>query len=78
MKQKYLRAIMTGGSILGFVGGWMLLAHSGKPVAAIDPPPRIVAPAPVPQINAPSSLQPLPSLPQTRSMLRPRLRTGGS
>ena len=82
--QKYLRAIIAAGSILGFLGGWGLLAHAGKPVAASAPPP-ITAPAPsfdpgpLPSINTgPRNLQPLPALPAVPSMPRLRLRTGGS
>lgn len=86
MKQlkKYLRAMIAAGSILGFASGWVLIAHAGKPAVTFAPPPSIApAPsanlAPLPPLdNAPSSLQPLPALPQTRSMPRLRLRTGGS
>jgi hypothetical protein len=78
---KYLRAIIATGSVLGFLGGWVLIAHAGKPAPAPAPLP-IVAPAPtlapLPSFGAPSSLQPLPALPQISSMPRLRLRTGGS
>ena len=73
--QKYLRAMIATGSVMGFFGGWVLIAHSGKPATMLTPPSPIVAPTPLPPINAPSSLQPLPPM---RSTLRPRLRTGGS
>ena len=82
--QKYLRAIIAAGSIVGFLGGWGFLAHAGKPVVNSAPAP-ITAPAPsfdpgpLPSINTgPSSLQPLPALPPIPSMPRLRLRTGGS
>ena len=76
--QKYLRAIIAAGSILGFVAGWGLIAHAGKPAPTPTMPP-IVASAPLPSIgDVPSSLQPLPALPPTRSMPRLRMRTGGS
>jgi hypothetical protein len=76
--QKYLRAIIAAGSILGFVAGWGLIAHAGKPAPTPALPP-IVAPAPLPSVgNAPSGLQPLPALPPMRSMPRLRMRTGGS
>ncbi len=75
-----LRILIAAGSIGGFFGGWALLAHSGKPVAAA-PAAAQVAPAPLrPQdlLTGPSQLQPLPALPPIRSMALPRLRTGGS
>jgi len=79
---KYLRAMIATGSVLGFLGGWVLIAHAGKPAPAPAPLP-IVAPAPtlapLPSFGgAPSNLQPLPALPQISSMPRLRLRTGGS
>jgi len=81
---KYLRAIIAAGSVMGFLGGWVLLAHAGKPVTVSAPPP-ITAPAPSfdpaplsPLDSGPSTLQRLPALPSTRPMMRPRLRTGGS
>jgi hypothetical protein len=80
--QKYLRTLIATGSILGFVAGWGLLAHSGKPAPA---QPVIAAPAPLVQLtplppigSAPAGLQPLPALPPLSSMPRMRLRTGGS
>jgi hypothetical protein len=82
--QKYLRAIIAAGSILGFAAGWGLIAHAGKPAPTPALPP-IAAPAPSlnltplpPLGNAPSGLQPLPALPPMSSMPRLRLRTGGS
>jgi hypothetical protein len=76
--QKYLRAIIAAGSILGFAAGWGLIAHAGKPAPAPALPP-IVAPAPLPSVGSgPSGLQPLPALPPMRSMPRLRMRTGGS
>ncbi len=79
---KYLRVMIATGSALGFLGGWVLIAHAGKPAPAPAPLP-IVAPAPtlapLPSFGgAPSNLQPLPALPQISSMPRLRLRTGGS
>jgi len=32
--QNSLRALIVAGSISGFMGGWVFLAHSGKPVAS--------------------------------------------
>jgi hypothetical protein len=81
---KYLRAMIATGSVLGFLGGWVLIAHAGKPAPTQAPLP-IIAPAPAPTLaplpsfgGAPSNLQPLPALPQISSMPRLRLRTGGS
>jgi len=82
--QKYLRAIIAAGSIVGFLSGWGLLAHAGKPVAASAPAPITAPvpsfdPGPLPSINSgPTNLHPLPSLPSVPSMPRLRLRTGGS
>jgi hypothetical protein len=82
--QKHLRAIIAAGSIVGFLAGWGLLAHAGKPVAvsalpAITAPAPSFDPGPLPSINSgPTNLQPLPSLPSVPSMPRLRLRTGGS
>ena len=82
--QQVLRATIATGCVTGFLGGWVLIAHAGKPatapaplppIVAPAPLPSVVAPAPLPPIIAPSSLQPLPPM---RSTLRPRLRTGGS
>jgi hypothetical protein len=81
-----LRFLIATGSVLGFLVGWVLLAHAGKPapesVPAVD-----AAPAPLPALppipdlgNAPSQfpqLQALPALPQPLVSL-PRLRTRGS
>jgi hypothetical protein len=82
--QSSLRLLIAAGSVGGFFGGWGLLAHSGKPVAA-EAPAAQVAPAPLhPQdlLTRPSSqlqpLQPFQSQPPLRSTSRVRLRTGGS
>jgi hypothetical protein len=79
--QNSLRLMIATGSLLGFFGGWVLLAHAGKP-AQMDSPSPVVAPAPsinqpalTPNNRVPSRLQPLPS---SRSQSVPRLRTGGS
>lgn len=83
--QKSLRVVIAGGSLAGFIGGWMLLAHSGKPAQAAEPAP-IVAPAPsfvnpspsIGGLNAPG-LQPIAPLPSSPSFsMGPRLRTRGS
>ena len=70
-------------SVAGFLGGWTLLAHSGKPAPlqeqpAISEPATLPTLAPLPPIDNPSSsLQPLPALPQVQ-MSFPRMRTRGS
>ncbi len=76
-----LRVFIAAGSLAGFVGGWVLLAHAGKPVDAAAPAPAMqVAPSPFGQqnFNTPGQLQPLPSLSQPSFRIAPRLRTGGS
>ncbi len=76
-----LRIFIAAGSLAGFVGGWVLLAHAGKPVDADAPAPAAqVAPAPLPSqgFRTPRQLQPLPSLSQPNFGFTPRLRTGGS
>ncbi|MCL4393622.1 MAG: hypothetical protein M1482_02220 [Chloroflexi bacterium] len=82
--QPALRVMVLLGSILGFSGGWALIAHANKPVAA-DTAPAASAPAdssvpaslPPLDFNAPSQLQPIPqqSAPQ---FSMPRFRTRGS
>ncbi len=88
--QNIIRSVILAGSIGGFLGGWALFAHSGKPVDAA-PAPDTSAPAPVIQplptlpplnFNSPSSIspdvQPLPSLPPVSTSRLPRMRTRGS
>ncbi len=71
-----LHLLIAAGSIAGFLGGWVLFAHSGKPVEAAAPAP-VVAPAPsFAPSNAPFRLQ--PSLPPSNFSSGPRLRTRGS
>lgn len=87
--QNALRALILTGSIGGFLGGWTLIAHSGKPAPADNTSPAIVDPAPLPTLaplnfsnNAsPAQVQPLQPLPQVPSVSqapRVRLRTRGS
>ncbi len=71
-----LHLLIAAGSIGGFLGGWALFAHAGKPVAPAAPAPVV---APVPSFapsNAPFRLQ--PSLPPSNFSSGPRLRTRGS
>lgn len=87
--QHSLRVLVVAGSFTGFLGGWAMIAHAGKPAQpGADPQPAaaaLVAPAPGGQLSltAPpgsgqtsSRLQPLPR-PQVRSFSG-RLRSGGS
>jgi hypothetical protein len=84
-----LRLMITGGSVAGFLGGWVLLSHSPKPVpagsassaAAVEPlATELPTLAPLPSLDNGnfSPLQPLPSLPQASFQRMPRFRTGGS
>lgn len=72
-----IRLLIATGSLLGFLGGWVLLAHAEKPASTVAPAP-IVAPAPA--FTAPNSgfqsIQPLPSQPRFSNV--PRMRTRGS
>ncbi len=81
-----IRIWIASASVAGFVGGWAILAHAGKPAPLASGSPAAVQLSPLPTL-APlpplegfgSNLQPLPSMPQTRAMLGfPRLRTSGS
>jgi hypothetical protein len=70
-------------SVIGFMGGWALLAHSPKPVQASQPAP-IIRTAPLPTLEPipplqglNRSVQPIQPIPQIQ-MGFPRLRTGGS
>jgi hypothetical protein len=89
--QRKLRLVIATGSAVGFLGGWALLAHSGKPVAAdmptVDTGSSITIPASLPPINfsaleaqgsSSGSIQPLMTQPSFQTFSRPRLRTGGS
>jgi hypothetical protein len=81
------RAYIAAGSVIGFLGGWALLAHSPKPApmvsqagpaATVEPLPTLAPLPPMGQLSAPSqSFRLAPSFSQT-SAFRPRFRTGGS
>jgi hypothetical protein len=84
--QRKLRMIIVAGSAVGFLGGWGLLAHSGKP-AATQSVPAITLPATLPPIDfnalesstgSAPSFQSLPIAPAAPSFSRPMFRTGGS
>ncbi len=88
-----LRMLIAAGSTVGFLGGWALLAHAGKPVAAgtvdtsSDTVTTISVQAKLPPIDF-KSLEATGSSGSTQSFVpppvtfqsfsRPRLRTGGS
>lgn len=76
-KSKGLRLLIGLGSAVGFLGGWVLLAHAPKPVGEVIVP-RAAASAPEPGFLAPRGLQPLPSLPDGFTFPAPQLRTRGS
>jgi hypothetical protein len=84
--QNGLRLIIAAGSVTGFLGGWVLLAHAGKPVEAAPAPAQAApAPAQLPEL-APlepvPQLQPLPTIvpsqPGASLSTQPRLRTRSS
>jgi hypothetical protein len=83
-----LRIWIAFSSMFGFLAGWVMLAHSPKPVpptqiASVPQPIDLRALPPLPSISQPGlnvqplTLQTITPLPQT-SLSRPRLRTGGS
>ena len=81
----FLKVWIVLASVVAFVGGWVMLGHSGKPVVAqsqdsttsqLAPLPTL---APLPSLSSSSNnlgLQPLPQQPATS--FTPRLRTRGS
>jgi len=88
--QRKLRLVIATGSAVGFLGGWALLAHAGKPVAAstptVDTESSITIPASLPPLDFraleasgnSSNVQSFVPQPMFQSFGRPRLRTGGS
>jgi hypothetical protein len=89
--QRKLRMVIATGSAVGFLGGWALLAHAGKPAAAstqtFDTETTITLPASLPPLNftaleaqgnSSGSIQPLMTQPTFQTFSRPRLRTAGS
>ncbi|MGE5141077.1 MAG: hypothetical protein ACM3JD_16540 [Rudaea sp.] len=79
--QNGFRLLIATGSVMGFMGGWVLLAHAPKPVAADSAAQSQIAPVIQQQ---PADLSPLPSLqplsPQQfqQPVTRFRMRSGGS
>jgi hypothetical protein len=90
--QHKLRTLIAAGSTVGFLGGWALLAHAGKPVATgtlatvDDTTTTIFVPANLPPIDfkaleatgSSGSVQSFVPAPSFQSFGRARLRTGGS
>ena len=83
--QNLLKTWIAIASVGAFMGGWILLGHSGKPVdtsalanttnnSLVSSLPTL---APLPQINS-RSLQALPQSSSSTSFFQPRLRTRGS
>ncbi len=86
--QNLLRTWIAVGSLTAFLGGWIILGHSGKPVelsaggatantTSLLPPLPTLAPLTSTTNNNNRSLQPLQSAPNT-SFTQPRFRTRGS
>jgi hypothetical protein len=90
--QHKLRWFIAAGSTVGFLGGWALLAHAGKPLATgalatvDDTSATISIPANLPPIDfkaleatgSTGSVQSFVPAPSPQSFGRSRLRTGGS
>jgi hypothetical protein len=82
---KGLRVMMTAASLMGFLGGWVLLGHAPKPgtMAVTNPVTITTASSTIPlrpsQLQASNSLVQLPSQSFAASQTAgSRLRTGGS
>jgi hypothetical protein len=83
--QHKLRMLIVAGSAVGFLGGWALLAHAGKPASAVNPAP-VIESVTLPPIDFraleaagnSSSVQSFAPQPMFQSFGRARLRTGGS
>ena len=80
--QNALRALIVVGSLSGFLSGWALLAHSGKPVSGNTTVADVTLPplnlqALAPSNNLTGSFQALQAQPSI-SFSVPRLRTRGS
>jgi hypothetical protein len=84
-----LRIWIAAVSVASFLMGWIMFAHSGKPVSILGQSSQLqpVQATPLPpiptlpplndlQLNT-QNIQPLPQ-PQPQMLFQPRLRTGGS
>ncbi len=88
--QRKLRLVIAAGSAVGFLSGWALLAHAGKPIAAdaltANTESSITVPVSLPPLDFSaleasgnsSNVQSFAPQPMFQSFSRPRLRTGGS
>lgn len=88
--KRFLHWIIAGSSVVGFLGGWALFAHSLKPVATPASVPSVsasqsAAPVqlpdlpPIPSIDGTQpNIQPLQNLPAPSFSPRIFFRTGGS
>ena len=88
--QRKLRMLIAAGSAVGFLSGWVFLAHAGKPVAtgtlATNIESVTTVPASLPPLDfsaleaggSSSSVQTFAPPPSFQSFGRARLRTGGS
>lgn len=74
-------------SLLGFLGGWILLAHSGKPAQPAQAAPLLSTPAPIPTLaplpfannGSSSQIQPIQPIQQPSFNFNfPPMRTFGS
>ena len=72
-----IRFLIGLGSLAGFFGGWVLLAHAPKPVGATSTARAEIA-APIPDFLAPQGLQPFRSLQDSPTFRMPQLRTHAS
>lgn len=74
-----LRLFIAGSSLLAFLGGWVIFAHTEKP-APTQPAAAFGASAPLDlkSLQPTGNLQPLPRLPSSSSVVVPRLRTRSS
>ena len=83
--QRKLRLVIATGSAVGFLSGWALLAHAGKPASTVTAAPAVEA-VTLPPIDfnaleatgSSNTAQPFLIQPMPQSFGRLRLRTGGS
>ncbi len=74
-----LRALMAAGSFIGLVGGWTLLAQSGKPAGPLSQPATTALVKSTPAPSAASvQAAPVRITTTSRTSRTPVLRTGGS
>jgi hypothetical protein len=82
-----LRIWIAAVSVVSFLMGWIMFAHSGKPVSILgqtsQPQPVQASPLqPIPTLppldDPQTSMQSIQPLPQAQMQFQPRLRSGGS